>query len=316
MTGSGNAYASAEAANVNPLAEVQKAYCRSSMHPPRRLGRPLIGSGLDGTAANPDGGAGGLLIGNGVNGFNGMGGTAVRPACLATAATAALGAGLGQRRQRRPRRQGGSGGLLFGNGGDGGTGGPGERCYRRRRDGSLDTNPITGIPVLDRYWARRQPGPQHNATGGGSCLSGGDGGTGGSAGCSLVTAVMAVPAVPVATAATAARPPLSRLPVESRDRQVQSGSGGAGGAGGHGAGLYGDGARAVTAVRRAPEVSGAALRSDCKVGRWPRLQRVSGLGGPGGGHGAIGGYAGATGQSVTAAVYPTPVPTDTSHQRV
>ncbi|MGV7377354.1 PE family protein, partial [Mycobacterium kansasii] len=62
------------------------------------LGRPLIGNGADGTAANPNGGAGGLLYGNGGNGFS------------QTKAGAAGGAG-------------GAAGLI-GNGGAGGAGGP------------------------------------------------------------------------------------------------------------------------------------------------------------------------------------------------
>ncbi len=56
------------------------------------LNRPLIGNGADGTAANPNGQAGGLLIGNGGNGFSpaaGPGGNGGAPDCWATAATAA-----------------------------------------------------------------------------------------------------------------------------------------------------------------------------------------------------------------------------------
>ncbi|MBI2699010.1 MAG: PE family protein, partial [Mycobacterium sp.] len=34
------------------------------------LGRALIGNGADGTATNPDGGAGGLLYGTGGNGYS------------------------------------------------------------------------------------------------------------------------------------------------------------------------------------------------------------------------------------------------------
>ncbi|WP_337360551.1 PGRS repeat-containing protein, partial [Mycobacterium tuberculosis] len=63
------------------------------------LGRPLIGNGADGTAANPNGGAGGLLYGNGGNGFS--------------QTTAGLTGGTG-----------GSAGLI-GNGGNGGAGGAG-----------------------------------------------------------------------------------------------------------------------------------------------------------------------------------------------
>jgi len=63
------------------------------------LGRPLIGNGADGTAASPNGGAGGLLFGNGGNGYS-----------FASGVTAQIGG------------TGGAAGLI-GNGGAGGTGG-------------------------------------------------------------------------------------------------------------------------------------------------------------------------------------------------
>ncbi|WP_142400919.1 PE family protein, partial [Mycobacterium marinum] len=94
LRGASGAYAAAEAANVSPLQDLL-----GLINAPTQalLGRPLIGNGTNGTAANPNGGAGGLLIGNGGNGWN------------STTGGAAGG-------------NGGDAGLL-GNGGTGGSGG-------------------------------------------------------------------------------------------------------------------------------------------------------------------------------------------------
>ena len=92
------------------------------------LGRPLIGNGANGLpGSGANGGAGGILLGNGGNGGSGDFGkglevTAGRPGCSATAATAApasksIAAVVGN------GGNGGPGGMLFGNGGAGGTGG-------------------------------------------------------------------------------------------------------------------------------------------------------------------------------------------------
>ncbi|CEZ29715.1 PE-PGRS family protein [Mycobacterium tuberculosis] len=92
LTGAASAYASAEATNV------EQQVLGLINAPTQALGgRPLIGNGADGTAANPNGGAGGLLYGNGGNGFS--------------QTTAGLTGGTG-----------GSAGLI-GNGGNGGAGG-------------------------------------------------------------------------------------------------------------------------------------------------------------------------------------------------
>ncbi|WP_142996671.1 PE family protein, partial [Mycobacterium kansasii] len=90
----GSQYASAEAANVEQT-------LLDAVNGPTQflLGRPLIGNGADGTATSPNGGAGGLLYGNGGNGFS------------PTTAGA-------------PGGNGGSAGLI-GNGGAGGSGGAG-----------------------------------------------------------------------------------------------------------------------------------------------------------------------------------------------
>ncbi len=99
LTSNAGAYATAEAANANPLL--------SAINSPFQaiLGRPLIGDGADGITnaqgVGTAGGAGGILYGNG-----GRGGDS-------TAVGIAGGAG----------GMGGSAGMLFGNGGDGGAAG-------------------------------------------------------------------------------------------------------------------------------------------------------------------------------------------------
>uniref|UniRef100_UPI003565ACE3 PE family protein n=1 Tax=Mycobacterium marinum TaxID=1781 RepID=UPI003565ACE3 len=71
LTGAGGAYAAAEAANVSPLQAAAQDMLTAIRAPAQALlGRPLIGNGADGTAANPNGGAGGLLCGNGGNGYS------------------------------------------------------------------------------------------------------------------------------------------------------------------------------------------------------------------------------------------------------
>ena len=70
VNGAGALYASAEAANISPLQTLQQGVLGVINAPTEAvLGRPLIGDGANGTAANPNGGAGGLLYGNGGNGF-------------------------------------------------------------------------------------------------------------------------------------------------------------------------------------------------------------------------------------------------------
>jgi hypothetical protein len=94
------AYASAEAANASPLQMLEQDALGVINAPTEALvGRPLIGNGENGTVANPNGGAGGLLYGNGGNGFS----------------------------QTTPGLTGGAGGNagLIGNGGTGGAGGTG-----------------------------------------------------------------------------------------------------------------------------------------------------------------------------------------------
>ncbi len=109
LRGASGAYAAAEAANVWPLQDLL-----GLINAPTQalLGRPLIGNGTNGTAANPNGGVGGLLIGNGGNGWNSTTGGA---AGGNGGDAGLLGNGGG----------GGTGGWLYGDGGAGGAGGSG-----------------------------------------------------------------------------------------------------------------------------------------------------------------------------------------------
>jgi hypothetical protein len=88
------------------------------------LGRGLIGNGKNGTAASPNGGAGGLLIGNGGNGYSqtttGVGGGAGGEAGMI-----GIGGAGGAGGPNAPGGAGGRGGWLLGIGGTGGPGGVG-----------------------------------------------------------------------------------------------------------------------------------------------------------------------------------------------
>lgn len=89
------------------------------------LGRPLIGDGKAGTAGAPNGGAGGLLFGNGGAGYSqtgsstGVGGSGGAAGLLGNGGAGGVG-GIGA-----AGGNGGNGGWLFGNAGSGGTGGAG-----------------------------------------------------------------------------------------------------------------------------------------------------------------------------------------------
>ncbi|UDR67801.1 PE family protein, partial [Mycobacterium tuberculosis] len=119
LTGAASAYASAEATNVE-----QQVLGLINAPTQALWGRPLIGNGADGTAANPNGGAGGLLYGNGGNGFSqttagltgGTGGSAGLIGNGGNGGAGGAGANGGA---------GGNGGWLYGSGGNGGAGGAG-----------------------------------------------------------------------------------------------------------------------------------------------------------------------------------------------
>ncbi|OOK64833.1 PE family protein [Mycobacterium kansasii] len=154
-------YAATEAANASPLEAVVQDLLGVINAPTNALlGRPLIGDGATGTATNPNGGAGGLLFGNGGDGYS-------QPA----SSTAPGGAG-------------GAAGLI-GNGGRGGTGGPARPVGRRpgrvlvgqRRRGRRRR---PGLP--DRRLKRRQRWCRRAGGAAGLWGAGGAGGHGGSAG--------------------------------------------------------------------------------------------------------------------------------------
>ncbi|WP_081283256.1 PE family protein, partial [Mycobacterium asiaticum] len=69
-----HSYATAEAGNVSMQSVERQLLGALNAPTTTLLGRPLIGDGTAGSAANPNGGAGGLLWGNGGNGHNGAGG--------------------------------------------------------------------------------------------------------------------------------------------------------------------------------------------------------------------------------------------------
>ncbi|EUA93097.1 PE family protein [Mycobacterium ulcerans str. Harvey] len=237
LRGASGAYAAAEAANVWPLQDLL-----GLINAPTQalLGRPLIGNGTNGTAANPNGGVGGLLIGNGGNGWNsttggaaggnggdagllGNGGTGAAAVRLGWSAMAALAAAAGR----------GTGGTADFLGGTQSTGG----------DGGAAVTPGSAEPA-GRCWATVGPAAPAAMAG--------------------TVAVMSPPAMLPEAAAMAARrataawaaPPACGglevpvgLPVPaalaSRDTRTGSaaagGTGGNGGGGGTGGWLYGDG---------------------------------------------------------------------------
>jgi len=80
MSAGTGAYASAEAASVTPL---QQMVAAANAPAETLLGRPLVGDGANGVAGTgQDGGAGGLLYGNGGNGGSGAAGGPVGPVAL------------------------------------------------------------------------------------------------------------------------------------------------------------------------------------------------------------------------------------------
>jgi PE family len=117
-------YLSAEAANAAPLRTAENGVLGVINGPSEALlGRPLIGNGAPGTAANPNGGAGGLLYGNGGTGYSetassGIAGGAGGAAGLIGNGGAGSAGGAGA-----DGGAGGHGGWLSGNGGNGGQAG-------------------------------------------------------------------------------------------------------------------------------------------------------------------------------------------------
>ncbi|WP_156764088.1 PE family protein, partial [Mycobacterium sp. 852002-50816_SCH5313054-b] len=157
LNGAGFSYAATEAANASPLQTLEQDILGAINAPTQTLlGRPLIGSGADGTAASPNGGPGGLLYGNGGNGFSeptgsglaggsgGAGGLVGNGGAGGTGGSASIGGGSGG-----SGGAGGNAGLLFGTGGSGGQGGNGA-------SGGVGTS-ATPSPTRPLPWRRCGP---------------------------------------------------------------------------------------------------------------------------------------------------------------
>lgn len=121
-------FVAAEAANTSPLAFVGTAFndILGVINAPTEFlfNRPLLGNGTNGTASNPNGQAGGLLIGNGGNGYSQTGAGLVG-GTGGNAGLLGLGGNGGNGGPGGAGGRGGTGGLLWGNGGFGGNGGAG-----------------------------------------------------------------------------------------------------------------------------------------------------------------------------------------------
>jgi hypothetical protein len=123
LAANAGAYGLTEAANASPLQTLERDLLGVVNAPTEALlGRALIGNGTNGTATNPNGGAGGLLYGNGGTGFSetasgvagGTGGAAGLIGNGGVGGAGGTGAAGGA---------GGNGGWLSGNAGTGGLGG-------------------------------------------------------------------------------------------------------------------------------------------------------------------------------------------------
>ncbi|WP_136625930.1 PE family protein, partial [Mycobacterium attenuatum] len=120
----GVAYANTDAASVSSLQELVSNVLGMVNAPTRELlGRPLIGNGANGTAAHPDGGAGGLLLGSGGNGFSFASGPSRSGGSGGAAGLIGNGGAGGNGFLGGAGGAGGNGGWLLGSGGAGGAGG-------------------------------------------------------------------------------------------------------------------------------------------------------------------------------------------------
>jgi PE family protein/PE_PGRS family protein len=124
LSGAGGAYAAAEAANASLVQTVQQDVL-AAINAPTNLvfGRPLIGDGANGTATNPNGGAGGFLFGNGGNGYSQAASPGVAGGTGGAAGLIGNGGLGGAGGAGAAGGAGGTGGYLYGNGGGGGNGG-------------------------------------------------------------------------------------------------------------------------------------------------------------------------------------------------
>src|SRR5271166_4928218 len=126
LTASAGAYASAEAAASNPLQALYNLINAPTM---ALLGRPLIGNGANAApGSGQNGGAGGILFGNGGAGGSGAqgqnGGNGGAAGLFGTGGPGGAG-GSSLTASGPAGGAGGAGGWLFGDGGAGGAGGAG-----------------------------------------------------------------------------------------------------------------------------------------------------------------------------------------------
>ncbi|OBJ90466.1 hypothetical protein A5640_24320 [Mycobacterium asiaticum] len=122
-----NSYAIAEAASTGTLLDPAIDQFWGVINAPTQflLGRPLVGNGTPGTAANPNGGAGGILWGNGGDGFSpltGPGGNGGPAGLIGNGGQGGTGGTAANVFGRDVGGRGGTGGLLWGNPGFSGAG--------------------------------------------------------------------------------------------------------------------------------------------------------------------------------------------------
>jgi hypothetical protein len=190
LSGAGASYAGAEAANASPLQTLEQDVLAVINAPTNALlGRPLIGDGANGTAAHPNGGAGGLLVGNGGNGFSQASNPGVAGGAGGAAGFFGNGGIGGAGGAGAAGGAGGTGGYLYGNGGAGGNGGAASRA------GGLNafTGGTGGVGGAAGLWGAGGSGGQGGGAGPNSAtvspgqttpivLNGGSGGDGGRGG--------------------------------------------------------------------------------------------------------------------------------------
>jgi hypothetical protein len=190
LRGAGGSYAAAEAANAS-LVQTAEQDALAVINAPTNflLGRPLIGDGVNGTATNPNGGAGGFLFGNGGNGFSQSASPGVAGGAGGAAGLIGNGGLGGAGGAGAAGGAGGHGGYLYGNGGSGGGGGAASRA-----DGiSAFTGGTGGVGGAAGLWGAGGSGGQGGNSGPNSAtlsagqttplvMNGGDGGDGGRGG--------------------------------------------------------------------------------------------------------------------------------------
>ncbi|MEK1162847.1 PE family protein, partial [Mycobacterium ulcerans] len=176
LAAGGASYSLAEAASASPLEQLLDLINLPSQ---TLLGRPLIGDGADGTASAPNGGAGGLLYGNGGNGYDNSASAGVAGGAGGSAGLVGNGGIGGAGGALAAGGAGGTGGLLFGNGGSSGAGGLGAVGGQGGGAGTLS---LVGSGGDGGHGGEGTPGGSGGTGGGGSAGLFGRGGFGGSGG--------------------------------------------------------------------------------------------------------------------------------------